>query len=508
MAERRDAVYIRFSSDKQERGTSRQVQLERCLAFVRGDPLVYEDLGVTGTTVDRPGLNRLLADAKAGKIKRVLCYMWDRFGRTAYAHAVRADLIALGVEVVSVTEGSDPIVAGVQLVLAEQESVKKSARIKEARRKRFLQGGLPGGPDPYGYRSQDGQYVIEPNEAAFVRQAFTWYLNENIGFMQISKRLNEAGSKPRRARLWFPRSINTMLTNPLYKGVRRYGRRAVQFASKQPEPESYITELDVPELALVARDTFDAVQAKIAARSRTNTLPYAKVRPFSRLLKCACCGVGFIRIRGSKGVRYRLVCGTRERAGKDKCPNTTRLYEDELLAAVQATIREALDDREKLIEQAVAEIQARLSDVPGLVGQLKQRIAKLDTELTALTDRLTDPALQDPSVLRRVGDRIRELSEEDQVLTRQLREAEQRSVDAERIRQAVVEGFTKLEARVEAVATPAQLNAMIQETFGLMTVTPGGRIVSASPADEGCSPDPARLSKLHLFAALQRHVGR
>ena len=76
----------------------------------------------------REAFDRLLADAEAGLIDTVYVYKWDRFGRSAHAHVVVADLEEMGVRVVSTTEGEEPLSRGIQLVVAEDFSRKLSER--------------------------------------------------------------------------------------------------------------------------------------------------------------------------------------------------------------------------------------------------------------------------------------------------------------------------------------------------------------------------------------------
>jgi DNA invertase Pin-like site-specific DNA recombinase len=62
----------------------------------------------TGTTMDRPGFNRLVADVAAGKIARVVVWRLDRLGRTAKGlTALFEDLLARGVDLVSLKDGLD-----------------------------------------------------------------------------------------------------------------------------------------------------------------------------------------------------------------------------------------------------------------------------------------------------------------------------------------------------------------------------------------------------------------
>src|SRR5262249_16283059 len=100
------------------------------------EPVWYKDT-FTGTTIDRPGLERLLADVQQGKINKVVCWRLDRLGRPAKGLLTLLDeLQALGVGFVSFREGFDlgspagRLMAGVLAsVAAYQTEVRKERQL-------------------------------------------------------------------------------------------------------------------------------------------------------------------------------------------------------------------------------------------------------------------------------------------------------------------------------------------------------------------------------------------
>ena len=93
---RKTAIYARYSCHNQDDGTSIDVQLEYCRKAAGKSCQEYIDRAVTGTTMKRDEFNRLLTDCEAGLIDTLYIYKWDRFGRSAHAHAVIADLEEMG----------------------------------------------------------------------------------------------------------------------------------------------------------------------------------------------------------------------------------------------------------------------------------------------------------------------------------------------------------------------------------------------------------------------------
>jgi DNA invertase Pin-like site-specific DNA recombinase len=80
-AEPQVAVYMRVSTEDQNTDLQRSELLAQ--AKFRGwEPIIYEDQGISGANFDRPALNRLLADADAGRIKVIMAWKLDRIGRS------------------------------------------------------------------------------------------------------------------------------------------------------------------------------------------------------------------------------------------------------------------------------------------------------------------------------------------------------------------------------------------------------------------------------------------
>jgi DNA invertase Pin-like site-specific DNA recombinase len=75
------AVYLRVSTDDQNTDLQR-VELLAQAKFRGWELIIYEDQGISGANFDRPALNRLLADADAGRVKVIMAWKLDRIGRS------------------------------------------------------------------------------------------------------------------------------------------------------------------------------------------------------------------------------------------------------------------------------------------------------------------------------------------------------------------------------------------------------------------------------------------
>ena len=111
----RCAIYTRKSSEEglEQDFNSLDAQREACEAFIKSQkhegwtllPELYDDGGFSGGTMERPALQRLLADIKAGKVDIVVVYKVDRLTRSLADFAKIVEIFdAHGVSFVSVTQ--------------------------------------------------------------------------------------------------------------------------------------------------------------------------------------------------------------------------------------------------------------------------------------------------------------------------------------------------------------------------------------------------------------------
>jgi DNA invertase Pin-like site-specific DNA recombinase len=130
-------VYLRVSSQSQDI-KSQEPDLQTW-AKAQAEPVTWFKDKFTGTQMTRPGLDKLLADARAGKISKVVVWRLDRLGRTARGLlALLDDLQSLGVGFVSLREGIDLATPAGRLMLVVLAGV--SQYETEVRKERQLAG--------------------------------------------------------------------------------------------------------------------------------------------------------------------------------------------------------------------------------------------------------------------------------------------------------------------------------------------------------------------------------
>lgn len=237
---KRVAIYTRVSSEDQAKeGTSLGVQEDRLTAHVEATPgwvLAghYQDAGVSGAKASRPGLDRLMADVRAGLVDVVLVTKWDRLGRSLVNQVnLWQELDEAGVEYHSLDEPQSSgeggkFVRNVLAVVAEDERDRIRARTMSGRLARVQEGGWSGGAPPFGFavegKGKEARLVLNDAEASMVRYAVSLLLDKGMGPLEVVNALNAEGYTPRKAPRWTLTGFRSMLTRGPFGGVWTYAK--------------------------------------------------------------------------------------------------------------------------------------------------------------------------------------------------------------------------------------------------------------------------------------------
>jgi site-specific DNA recombinase len=281
----RCAIYTRKSTEYnlELAFNSLDAQREACEAYIKsqaheGWRLIsgrYDDGAFSGASLERPALQQLLADVRAGKIDIVLVYKVDRLTRSLADFAKLIELFdAHDVSFVSVTQSFNTsssmgrLTLNVLLSFAqfERELIGERVRDKIAASKR--KGLWVGGPVPLGYAAVDKKILMVPAEAEAVRTIFARYLQ--LGSVRLlAEDLDRRGIRSKPRRLSTGRTIGGgrfgvgalahLLKNRFYIGEVVY-RGEVHRGEHEP---------------ILDPTLFEAVQAKLAAQvvARRRCLP-------------------------------------------------------------------------------------------------------------------------------------------------------------------------------------------------------------------------------------------
>src|SRR6476659_5397521 len=263
----RCAIYTRKSTEYnlELAFNSLDAQREACEAYIKSQahegwrlvPDRYDDGGLSGASLDRPALQQLLADVRAGKIDIVLVYKVDRLTRSLADFAKLIELFdGHEVSFVSVTQSFNTsssmgrLTLNVLLSFAqfERELIGERVRDKIAASKR--KGLWVGGPVPLGYAAVQKKIVVVPAEAEAVRTIFACYLA--LGSIRaLAEELDRQGIRSKRRQLSTGRSVGGarfgvgalahLLKNRFYIGEVVY-RDGIYRGAHEPILESAVFE--------------------------------------------------------------------------------------------------------------------------------------------------------------------------------------------------------------------------------------------------------------------------
>ncbi|MCA0872179.1 recombinase family protein [Seohaeicola saemankumensis] len=300
----RCAIYTRKSSDEglDQDFNSLDAQHEACAAYIasqrhegwKAAPTRYDDGGVSGGTLERPGLQQLLTDIDAGRIDMVVVYKIDRLTRSLADFARLVDRFETAdCSFVSVTQAFNTsssmgrLTLNVLLSFAQFEREVTAERIRDkiaaSKKKGLWMGGVP----PLGYDPHPDamrrELVVSGTEAGVVRQLFALYAHhrclsvvtreaEILGLR--SKRHVFSTGKKQGGNILSRGQIHKVLTNPIYLGLIRHKEKT--FPGKHP--------------AIIDRSLWDEVQLLLqdaSARRRGSAAgaPVCKSAPLKGKLR-------------------------------------------------------------------------------------------------------------------------------------------------------------------------------------------------------------------------------
>ncbi|MEL6686336.1 MAG: recombinase family protein [Pseudomonadota bacterium] len=282
MKERRCAVYTRKSSEEglELQFNSLHAQREACEAYILSQagegwhclPQAFDDGGVSGGHLERPGLQALIEDVKAGLVDVIIVYKVDRLTRSLADFSKLVEIFDQhDVSFVSVTQAFNTtnsmgrLTLNVLLSFAQFEREVTGERIRDkialSRKRGLWTGGLP----PLGYDVVDKKLVINEGEAEQVLHIFERYLQlKTVRLLQdeltrdgylskrrITKTGQATGGKP------FERgALYSLLKNRTYLGLTTH------------KGESFDGEHE----AILEKELFDRVQRILTSNRRTSRL--------------------------------------------------------------------------------------------------------------------------------------------------------------------------------------------------------------------------------------------
>ncbi|KQZ12254.1 hypothetical protein ASD50_12845 [Mesorhizobium sp. Root552] len=360
----RCAVYTRKSTEEglDQEFNSLDAQHEACAAFVASQaglgwklvPERYDDGGISGGTMDRPALQRLLQDIRERKIDVVVVYKIDRLTRSLMDFSRIVEIFdGAGASFVSVTQQFNTttsmgrLTLNVLLSFAQFEREVTAERIRDKIAASKAKGMWMGGTVPFGYRVENRKLVIDEEAAAEITRLFKRYL-ELQSVPALARELNGDGDATHLSRLHehgrqggrrAPKRVSKgklyyMLSNPIYIGRIRHG--ATVYAG---EHQSIITE-----------EIFNRVQGRLAEQAPCprGTSAKSDIHLLTGLLFDET-GDRLSPVHANKeGKRYRYYMSRRLKDGRSNNQDGWRIPASEIEPIVLWQLKELLADKPTL----------------------------------------------------------------------------------------------------------------------------------------------------------------
>jgi len=270
--------------------------------------------------------------------------------------------------------------------LAQEESRSISENVTWGHRKRFADGKVS---VPYRYflgydKGPDGNLVVNREQARTVKLIYRLFLDGHT-FHSIARELTARGLEtPAKKKRWYPRTVESILTNEKYKGDALLQKRfTVNFLTK----ETKANEGEVPQYyvennheAIISPQVFDWVQEEIKRR-REGTGRYSGVSIFSSKIKCGECGGSFgAKVWHSTDKYRRVIYRCNKKYDGHKC-QTPHVTDGEVKTAFVTAFNKLVTEREEIAANARL-VRQTLCDT----SELEQEKASLGQELAVLVE--------------------------------------------------------------------------------------------------------------------------
>ena len=393
------ALYRRVSTDKQaDEGYSLDVQMEKLQAYAKTmsnvkDTRLYTDDGYSGSSLDRPGMKRMIEDIESGVITHVVVVKLDRLSRSQKdtLHLIEDVMIPANVAFISIMESFNTdtpfgrAMVGILSVFAQLERETIFERTRGGMQKRVEKGYWPGGGrTPYGYDYDTTQGILIPNEEAkMVRHIYDRYL-AGAGMQEIADELD----------LKYERVVYNIITRKsnagyiVYNGEEYRGRH---------EP-------------IISLETYQQAMQLLASRSAAKLVTKTE-HLLTGFCYCGKCGARMRYMKWGKA-GYKLVCYSQQRSKqylvRDPDCDVPAPYAEDVEAGVIQTLfavsKEKLANAQKsvqsgsvsdMLQEQLDRAEVKLRRLYGLYGDsgdvyLLETINKTKADIDRLTASIAD----------------------------------------------------------------------------------------------------------------------
>lgn len=302
------AAYIRVSTDDQiEYSPASQLEKIKDYAerngYIIPEEFIFTDEGISGrNTAKRSGFNRMIgiAKQKPKPFDSILLWKFSRFARNREDSIVYKSMLRkqCGINVISISEnvGDDKMSVLIEAMIEamdEYYSINLGEEVKRGMSEKVTRGEAVTIPS-FGYNIKDGVYIPDPVTAPALQSIFEDYV-KGKGMRTIAADLNNNGFRTRRGNRFQNRTVQYILSNPVYIGKIRWtptGRTNRNFSTS----DTVVT--DGHHEPLITMDVWNAVQKKLSETPKTKYMRSdSPKQPFmlQGLVRCDSCGATLCR---------------------------------------------------------------------------------------------------------------------------------------------------------------------------------------------------------------------
>ena len=352
-------LYYRLSQEDERQGESVSIDNQRTMLRKYSEEHGFEihdeyiDDGVSGTTFDRPEVQRLLDDAKTGVINTIIVKDLSRFGRNYIEVGQYVDYVfpAFGIRFIAIQDNVDTEnrdsnameMMPIMNVFNEWHAANTSKKIRAVRRSNALAGIYSAKKATYGYlKGTDKKRtpVIDEETAPVVRRIFELYAAgtspKNIADILNAENIPSPGKlayerlghkgRPNEMRLWCEVSIRFMLNNIMYIGhLPMLQETTVSYKNHKRQAKDrsgWVITYNNHE-PIIPQELWDRVQERQKHMAQGRKTKSGFVHPLSGFLVCADCG-SKLKMSGHSNkakteYQYHFNCGLHLRYGKTLC---------------------------------------------------------------------------------------------------------------------------------------------------------------------------------------------
>ena len=397
-------LYYRLSQEDERQGESLSIENQRTMlrkyAEERGFEIYgeYIDDGVSGTTFDRPEVQKLLDDAKTGVINTIIVKDLSRFGRNYIEVGQYVDYVfpAFGIRFIAIHDNIDTEnrdsgameMMPIMNIFNEWHAANTSKKIRAVKKAHAKEGIYTAKKAAYGYKigtDKKRTPVIDEETAPIVRRIFEMYAS-GMSPLKISETLNlegvmspavyaytNLGQKPRPngMGLWLASTVREMLNNIIYIGHMaqlRWTSLSYKTHKRFRNDESEWAIVYNTHEPIISQELWNRCQERKRSVAKGRRTKVGYTHPLSGFLFCADCGnklkLSTIISRSTGKRLYRFDCGHHVRYGKAYCFShfiAASILEEIVLDDIREMAKSIVLD-EKAIREEFIRHNAELAD--------------------------------------------------------------------------------------------------------------------------------------------------